>query len=75
LSFVHSVISGTDSAPFATFVTEIVDKKDPRATSPKMTAAREKDLRGLIERGAFEVVLLSKFLWTQKSSEVGLCWP
>jgi hypothetical protein len=37
--------------------TEIVEKKYPRATSPEMTAAREKELRGLIERGAFGVAL------------------
>jgi hypothetical protein len=38
-------------------VTEVVNTHDPRSTSARMTTAKLRELRGLIERGTFKVVL------------------
>lgn len=40
-----------------TFITEIIDRKDPRADSPKMKKAKEEEIEGLLKRGTYCVVL------------------
>eukprot|EP00171_Calliarthron_tuberculosum_P016379 IDg16379t1 len=39
------------------YVTEVIKKGDPRATSPEMRAAISKEIQGLINRGVFKIVL------------------
>lgn len=39
------------------FISEAVPLSDKRATEPKFTEAKKKELRGLLERGTFEMVL------------------
>ncbi len=39
---------------------EIIDKRDPRAMCPKMRAAIQKEISGLLERGTFKIVLRSE---------------
>jgi len=39
------------------FLTEIIDRKDSRATSPEMTAAKQAEVRDLLRRGTFKVIL------------------
>jgi hypothetical protein len=43
-------------------VTEAVENKDPRASGPEISAAKQKDLLGLLERGTFNVVLPEEIL-------------
>ena len=38
-------------------MTEIIDPKDPRATLPEMTAAMKKEIKNLLDRGTFKVIL------------------
>lgn len=38
-------------------VTEVLSEKDPRASDSKMNEAKRKEIRGLIERGSFRVIL------------------
>lgn len=39
------------------FATEVVQPKDPRATSSEMLAARQAEIKNLLKRGTFKVVL------------------
>ncbi len=38
-------------------IIELIEKGDPRATSPKMRAAMQKEIEGLMKRGTFKIVL------------------
>jgi transposase InsO family protein len=40
------------------YVTEAVENKDPRSNGPDFSAAKQKELLGLLERGTFKVVLV-----------------
>jgi transposase InsO family protein len=40
-----------------TFVTEVITTSDPRSDDPRMKAAKQKEIRGLLERGTFKIVL------------------
>ena len=42
--------------PNGVFITEIVDTRDPRAKDARFDEAKQKELRGLFERGVFDVV-------------------
>ena len=64
------------------FITEIITKKDPRATSKEMTEAKKTEIRNLLKRGTFKVtlkedvlpvgnVLPGRFLLAPKSTEDG----
>jgi Reverse transcriptase (RNA-dependent DNA polymerase) len=55
-SLQHS-IAGFGSNGTATYVTEVVTAKDPRSESPRMVAAKKKEVLALIKRGAFRVVM------------------
>lgn len=41
----------------STHLTEIIAPRDPRADSPGMTQAKKNEIRGLLERGTFRVIL------------------
>ena len=47
----------TESRPFDTQMTEVVDKNDPRADSPEMRAAIYREVTDLLRRGTFKVIL------------------
>jgi len=47
---------GSDDIPDF-FLTEIIHPKDPRVASPSMQAARLKEVRNLINRGTFKIIL------------------
>lgn len=49
--------SSTCDSELPIFLTEVLEPKDPRARSPQMTDAMRKEVQGLIERGAFKVIL------------------
>jgi hypothetical protein len=57
LSSVHTAISDCVNTPFSTYVTDIIDRKDPRSSSPEMAEAKDNELRGFMERGASEFVM------------------
>eukprot|EP00171_Calliarthron_tuberculosum_P023469 IDg23469t1 len=40
-----------------TYLSEIIDAKDPRAASKEMSDAKKKEVRGLLERGTFKLIL------------------
>jgi Reverse transcriptase (RNA-dependent DNA polymerase) len=46
-----------DEADVPVYVTEAVENKDPRSNGPEFSAAKQKELLGLLERGTFKVVL------------------
>jgi len=63
-------------------LTEVISGSDPRANSPEMTAAKRKEIKGLLDRGTFKVVLREeidpdanvlpgRFVMSIKSSEDG----
>ena len=39
------------------YLTEMISDKDPRASCPEMTAAKKAEIRNLLERGTFKVVI------------------
>eukprot|EP00171_Calliarthron_tuberculosum_P023746 IDg23746t1 len=49
--------SSDDDHDQQTYLTEIVDAKDPRATSKEISDAKKKEIRGLLERGTFKLIL------------------
>ena len=42
---------------YGTFLTEVLKKQDPRASSPEMKAAIHKEVTGLMEAGTFKIIL------------------
>jgi hypothetical protein len=38
-------------------ITEIIEADDPRATCPKMQRAKVVEMKGLLEKGVFEIIL------------------
>ena len=64
------------------FLTEILDRTDPRANSAKMTEAKKKEIKNLLDRGTFKVILKEdiphdgnilpgRFVLTLKSNDGG----
>ena len=39
------------------FMAEVINENDPRSSFPQMTEAKRQEIRGLLERGAFKVIL------------------
>jgi hypothetical protein len=46
-----------DEADVPVYVTEAVENKDPRANGPDFSAAKQKELLGLLDRGTFKGVM------------------
>jgi hypothetical protein len=42
------------------YITEVTQHDDVRANDPKMTEAKRKEIRGLLERGIFKIIMCSK---------------
>jgi hypothetical protein len=53
----HKAAYTKDEADVPVYVTEAVENKDPRSNGPEFSAAKQKELPGLLERGTFKVVL------------------
>jgi hypothetical protein len=53
----HRAAYTKDEADVPVYVTEAVENKDPRSNGHEFSAAKQKELLGLLERGTFKVVL------------------
>ena len=47
------------------FLTEVLHPTDPRANTPEMTNAKKAEIKNLLRRGTFKVILKKMFLMTQ----------
>jgi hypothetical protein len=56
----HRAVYTQNKTDVAVFVSESVENKDPRANGPAFSAAKQKELLALLERGTFKVVLLEE---------------
>eukprot|EP00171_Calliarthron_tuberculosum_P017318 IDg17318t1 len=55
--------SSEDDNDQQTYLTEIVDAKDPRSTSKEILDAKKKEIRVLLERGTFKLILYEEALF------------
>jgi hypothetical protein len=55
--FLKHVTENISKHIYSTNITEIIDKKDPRAHDPRMEAAKRKKIQGLLKRGTFKYIL------------------
>jgi hypothetical protein len=53
----HRAVSTQNKTDVPVFVSEAVENKDPRANGPDFSAAKKRELLGLLERGRFKAVL------------------
>jgi hypothetical protein len=58
--FLKQVTENISNHIYSTNITEIIDKKDPRAHDPRMEAAKRKEIQWLLKRGTFKVILKSE---------------
>jgi len=72
----------SDTDETAVMLTEVISNQDPRASAPEMAEAKRAEIRGLLERGTFKVILREeipkdanvlpgRFVMSIKSSEDG----
>jgi hypothetical protein len=53
----HRAVSTQNKTDVPVFVSEAVENKDPGANGPDFSAAKKRELQGLLERGRFKAVL------------------